>query len=195
MTTDISPSFVPALSTTSDKPAPPAVAAPAAAMPTRPDKTEPAATPEQQNTGLVAAWHARRKEAAGRYEDYEEVAESAKTPMSVPMTHAIVNSKFGPDVDGLVRTAIEAARIAAMRTQYTALAIGRVKTHARVWQPGQHQRRRRAPCPPIAAAGNRRQPIPDRAVSQRAAHGRRGARLGEGRLICGTRGKPQCALH
>ena len=124
---------MPALSTTSDRPVAPAVAAPPAATPDRPDKAEPAATPEQQSARLVAAWHARRKEASGRYTDYEAVAESPKTPMSVPMTHAIVNSKFGPDIAyWLGQNRDEAARIAAMPNPIRqALAIGRVEARVR----------------------------------------------------------------
>ena len=144
------PSFVPALSTTSDRPVAPAVAARPASTPARPDKSEPAATPEQHNARLVSAWNARRTEAAGRYEDYEAVAESPKTPMSMPMTHAIVNSKFGPDIAyWLGQNRDEAARIAAMPNPIRqALAIGRVEARVRRQLP-------RAPAPAARPAGSR----------------------------------------
>ena len=127
------PSFVPALSTTSDRPTGPAMPARPAATPDRPDKSEPAATPEQHNARLVSAWNARRTEAAGRYADYEAVAESPNTPISVPMTHAIVNSKYGPDIAyWLGQHREKAAQIAAMTNPVRqALAIGRVEARVR----------------------------------------------------------------
>ena len=90
-------------------------------------------TEAQQNERLVSAWNARRQEAAGRYEDYEEVAESPDTPMSVPMLHAIVNSKFGPDIAyWLGQHREKAAQIAAMTNPVRqALEIGRIEARVR----------------------------------------------------------------
>ncbi|MGC2525424.1 MAG: hypothetical protein WA417_22705 [Stellaceae bacterium] len=141
---------MPALSTTSDRPTGPAMPARPAATPDRPDKSEPAATPEQHNARLVSAWNARRTEAAGRYADYEAVAESPNTPISVPMTHAIVNSKYGPDIAyWLGQHREKAAQIAAMTNPVRqALEIGRIEARVRRQLPS-------APAPAARPAGSR----------------------------------------
>lgn len=88
---------------------------------------------EDYTNKVAASWRRRRTEALTRYEDYEEVAENADTPMSVPMLHAIVESKYGPDIAYWLGEHREtAARIAAIASPIRqSLEIGRIEARVR----------------------------------------------------------------
>ena len=195
------PSFVPALSTTSDRPTGPAMPARPAATPDRPDKSEPAATPEQHNArlvfGLERAPHGSRRPLC-------RLRSGRRKPQ-----HADIGAddardrqlQVWPRYRVLARSASREGR-ADRGDDQPGSPGARDRPHrgtgaavARDWAGAE----RPAGSPTIdanATADCRRQPIPGRTVFGRATQGQQGAGLGTGRrLTCGTSGKLHRALR
>ncbi|MGH6737585.1 MAG: hypothetical protein ACREDY_00875 [Bradyrhizobium sp.] len=101
--------------------------------------TEKAAT--EQNEALQRDWTEKRSKALEAHPDYEEVAERADLPITMPMVHAIVASDVGPEIAYYLGShPEEAARIAALsnnpvRTVYEIGKIAAQVSNVTVAQP------------------------------------------------------------
>lgn len=92
-------------------------------------ETAAEAETRRANEAMAAEWNEKRSAAMERYEDYEEVAESPDTPMTIAMLHAIVNSDAGPDIAyWLGQNKKEAGRISKITNPIRqALEIGKIE--------------------------------------------------------------------
>lgn len=86
---------------------------------------------DEGNRRIAEAWSEKVEETKERLgaDDFDAVAFSDKTPMTMPMVHAIVESDNGPEIAyWLGQHPDEATRIAALRSPVQqALAIGRIE--------------------------------------------------------------------
>lgn len=103
---------------------------------------------EKQVRELQASWKKQRDSALEKYPDYEDVAESDDALISIPMSHAIIQSDNGADVAYyLGKNLKEIERISALTPLRQAIEIGKLSTKLEAQEAAEKIKVSKAPAP------------------------------------------------